>query len=738
MNLTAEQQRELATFPPELRALIRAELEAGNELVEIGHSHPAPPVGAYALLARRVSTRERASGSGLEFQERHSSLYSGEFADRHRRFFVLEAPNPPEPETPQNNASATGSAFPTGWTRLLHFRDQRPPHEVQFALECELKVLFTASPDGGPSLQTATATVNGARYDFELRYLAAIEGAHCYSLRCESFTPGADPAFVEYVRKSSDSWFQLWTRDLTEAPPPAPGEIQPGRYAACCGEWEQARLALDSIPAVQRAILDGLKRGGTFGTAHKEGGTRIYWHDGRYIRSDYGDYQDSQSYRDEAAFLGMLRQFFQFEVTRHAGSQPLPELDAWKLILRQLSPAAPGSAHHTPIAPAAAGTAIAFQSIYTTPLAIGLVIALLALTAAALAAWQLASIKSTGAPLGPAARTPTHLLQLIATTEPYLPTLHRAPGKDRYRIDLLAISLADPAQQQTFTLLRQQQSNALTPITKILGADGDTVWVQAPELFAVNLKTGRIAGEADLRKANPELGLFLNSAKPFFADHFFAVAPDWTRAYQFSADTLKAGEAPPPQRPGSMEVMRSERFENQLCAGGLVSATDWIAVATPEEAAADFKPGLSLPRDFDADLKDRRRHLYRGTVDPSGPRPRIEASERLGEREFRAGSFIRTHPGGELLLATQPVSAFLFQRPGDELFAPFTLTRLAPDGQSIWDAATGIGRLNQILPGPDSVALIGERPPVPNKVSEPILVLIDIATGTVQTVSLWR
>jgi hypothetical protein len=88
----------LNDFPVALRALIEAEIAAGNEIVEIASCHPAPPVGAYAKLARAVSTRARASGDGLDFYDRNSSLYSGEFTDSKRFFFVLEPPHPPEPE----------------------------------------------------------------------------------------------------------------------------------------------------------------------------------------------------------------------------------------------------------------------------------------------------------------------------------------------------------------------------------------------------------------------------------------------------------------------------------------------------------------------------------------------------------------------------------------------------------------------------------------------------------------
>lgn len=369
---------------------------------------------------------------------------------------------------------------------------------------------------------------------------------------------------------------------------------------------------------------------------------------------------------------------------------------------------------------------------------IPLVVVVLVLTFAGLAAWQFVTIKSTGTPLGPAMRASDYIVQIISTQERYLPSLHRNPSKDRYRLDLLIVSTADPARQEMITLIRQQQSNALQPMTKILGAQGDVVWVQALDLFAVNLRTKRVAGEADLRKANPELGRFLHSAKPQFTDRLLAVAPDWSSAYEFSGETLKATACPPPSRGSWLEEQLNGRIAGSLSSGGLIAATEWIAVATPEDAKSDFKPGFSLPRDFTAGEKDRNRQLYRGTADTSKVRPPIQSSQRISETEYRQATLLRAEPGGTLLRATNPDSVFLLSRTGKELFAPFTLTRLAPDGNAIWNSATGIARLAQVLPGADCIALIGERPPVPNKVPEPILVLVNPATGATNTVSLWR
>lgn len=390
MNLTAEQQKELAQFPPVLKALIEAELAAGNSIVEIGSGHPAPPVGACAKLANKVSTRPRDSSNGLDFYERNGSSHSGEFTDDKRFFFVLEPPNPPPPEpdmdairkslepkpdalsrlaqreprtiveevpdaaevsvTLKNRVTTPPAPRPaakpkrslisvetaTGWSRVLHFQDKRPPHEVQFALERELMALFAGAMDNGKLCLLAKANVNGTRFFFELRFEAAMLFKNCYSLRVEVSWAEHAATSHDYFRKTSDSWFNLWTRDLMASSPPKANTDVGDRYQKLCEEARRAETHLDSVAAVQRAIVEGMKRGGSFGTSHKEGGTNIFWRDGKFIRSDYGDYPDHNVFADEAEFLKMLWQFSQFDVTRTAGTQTLPEFDVWKLILRRM------------------------------------------------------------------------------------------------------------------------------------------------------------------------------------------------------------------------------------------------------------------------------------------------------------------------------------------------------------------------------------------------------------------
>jgi hypothetical protein len=91
-------QDELKSFPPLLRTLLEAEIAAGNAVVEIGHAFPAPPVGAWAKLAKPVSTRPRKAGDGLTFRARNGPSYSVEWSDEQGTFFLLEPPAPPPPQ----------------------------------------------------------------------------------------------------------------------------------------------------------------------------------------------------------------------------------------------------------------------------------------------------------------------------------------------------------------------------------------------------------------------------------------------------------------------------------------------------------------------------------------------------------------------------------------------------------------------------------------------------------------
>ncbi len=99
-------------FPPALRALLDAELAAGNTIAQAGSYFPAPPAGAFFKMTGPVTTRPRESGDGLNFRNYESSLYSGSFTDERGFYFILEPPLPPPPEPDMDAIRAAHAPAP--------------------------------------------------------------------------------------------------------------------------------------------------------------------------------------------------------------------------------------------------------------------------------------------------------------------------------------------------------------------------------------------------------------------------------------------------------------------------------------------------------------------------------------------------------------------------------------------------------------------------------------------------
>jgi hypothetical protein len=108
-----EVERELAAFPAVLRHLLAAERAAGNAVTDIGCGFPAPPCGAWARLAKPVTTRPRASDDGLCFRPRHWPGHAFEWSDGEGCFFFLE-PSLPAPRQPGMDEIRAAQTFGAG------------------------------------------------------------------------------------------------------------------------------------------------------------------------------------------------------------------------------------------------------------------------------------------------------------------------------------------------------------------------------------------------------------------------------------------------------------------------------------------------------------------------------------------------------------------------------------------------------------------------------------------------
>ena len=223
-----------------------------------------------------------------------------------------------------------------GSRREICFQDIRSPREVKLSLERDMKTLFEVVLENNKLCMRAKSTLVGAEYDFQVVFEAALPACNFYQLTMNVTWVDPTSSNFEYYSKTSNSWFELWTRELAPAELPGPNEGSVQGYQLLCDDAMNADQHLDSVAAVQAAIIGAMKQGAAFRTAHKEGGTHLAWKGSRFVRTDYGDNPSVQPFADETEFLKALRQFYHWEVTSRFGGTQLSEIDMWRLILRRM------------------------------------------------------------------------------------------------------------------------------------------------------------------------------------------------------------------------------------------------------------------------------------------------------------------------------------------------------------------------------------------------------------------
>jgi hypothetical protein len=103
-------------------------------------------------------------------------------------------------------------------------------------------------------------------------------------------------------------------------------------------------------------------------------------------------------------------------------------------------------------------------------------------------------------------------------------------------------------------------------------------------------------------------------------------------------------------------------------------------------------------------------------------------------------AFLRLDEQAEPLRMAAPDGALMVCSSDVRANATLVVARVDTQGRVLWKVDTGIDRftLQQVLPGGERSAFVGTRPPVPDKVPEPLLVVVDNVTGGSTVHSLWR
>jgi len=288
---------------------------------------------------------------------------------------------------------------------------------------------------------------------------------------------------------------------------------------------------------------------------------------------------------------------------------------------------------------------------------------------------------SVGTPLANSVRVGNNIVTLIESLEGYIPSMHRNPMNDRYSVALFVAPVDDPTNGRMIPICKGLESGDLR-LAHVIGFDGINLWCDLGQLKGVNLKTGEIVDAVKLREANPSLDEYWDDLRRITCYKRLRVTtPDWKRFFEIDPETLKA--APVRVEPGVVER------------------------------------GLGNPL--------------------SGPKLAsfLKPLEKAG---YLHAAIVRSGPDAEPLRLSDPDGFLMIYTAGPERGATLMVARVTAEGKVIWKADTGIDRisLKQILPDKSFPAFVGTRPPVPDKVSEPLVVIINTQSGEISPRSLWR
>jgi len=347
-----------------------------------------------------------------------------------------------------------------------------------------------------------------------------------------------------------------------------------------------------------------------------------------------------------------------------------------------------------------------------------------------------------GSPIGPSTRTGTEIATLIQTLEPYVPTLNRDHREDRYRISLFLFPVDGAGSGRMILLATGQvaRDEAIGP--RILGSDGRFLWVYADGINGVDLKTGKVMVAADLRRADPaHADLWVDEMRKYsFDSRLHITSPDFKTAWEIAPDALTAHQVE--RKPAPISRLFPPKPGAYLSPGAFVSPTEWLGLHSAEEIAKEFKPRSWLRRVNRATDAKVSRNFYRGLIEPSpeDQRGQILSMTPLPGESYLNAAFLRLTPESEPLRLPEPDGFLIAYTSAPGLQGTLVVARVDITGTIVWKSDTGMDRFEwrQTMPDASRIAFVGRRPRIPDKVAEPILVILDTRSGGMTTTSLWQ
>lgn len=372
-----------------------------------------------------------------------------------------------------------------------------------------------------------------------------------------------------------------------------------------------------------------------------------------------------------------------------------------------------------------------------------LILSVIILGAALLAygAKSLFSIKvAHGSPFEDSVRAGDSVVTMMHTLEAYVPSLHRDPGADRYRLSLFVQPMDPEKRGRLIPIARELPGNSFH-LSRILGYDGTWVWLRAHDIVGVNLRTGKVIGTTQLERLNAALGERWDDGRRYtFVNRLRLISGDYQRVFEFDPETLRATTIAADRRNTSATL--DPKLSEFLASGVRPTPTTWIGAHSVSEASGNYRVGSSLFAFNRADDAKQLRRLHNGELGPEQDRGtrQILSLTPVADTEYLNAAFIRSAANADPLRLAQPDGFLMIYTSVPGLKGTLKVARVDAAGKIAWDVDTTLDRfqLRQILPDAKTIVFVGTRLPIPDKVSEPLLVFVDTQTGKVSTVSLWQ
>jgi len=238
--------------------------------------------------------------------------------------------------------------------RAAYFEHHDDPLAVKFAIEKLSGQLLRREPidghghgdDAMPLLRYCGFSLAGGHPSTVRLELRAVKGpSKLYLLTNERSAPKRwehEDLFVDECDRRFAHWCSRLRivgalADWRDAPASALARTVQHSIAA----EDTARAVADdpaSVAALQNEIIDALRAGMGFFTAHKEGGSHLFFDGTAFRRTDYGDAVDRcEIYPTDTAMIDALRRFYGWDARRAAYPHPVSELQVWAYIRSRLS-----------------------------------------------------------------------------------------------------------------------------------------------------------------------------------------------------------------------------------------------------------------------------------------------------------------------------------------------------------------------------------------------------------------